>query len=71
MPTYRDEPERPRQEPEIIPPDKNSSRGSAWPPSHGYAEARGSRRIYVARIGPLGFAREQVNAVPPGAPGDR
>lgn len=56
MPKYRDEPERPRQEPEIIPPDKNSSRGSAWPPSHGYAEARGSRRIYVARIGPLGFA---------------
>lgn len=56
MPTYRDEPERPRQEPEIIPPDKNSSRGSAWPPPHAFSENRGGGRIYVTRIGPLGFA---------------
>jgi hypothetical protein len=55
MPTYRDEPERPRQEPEIIPPDRNSSRGSAWPSPHGFNETQGSHRIYVARIGPLGF----------------
>jgi len=52
MPTYQDEPEHPRQEPEIIPPDKNSSGDSAWPPS----ENRGRARIYVTRIGPLGFA---------------
>jgi hypothetical protein len=55
MPTYRDEPERPRHEPEIIPPDRDSGRSSAWPPSHGYNQRR-SQRIYVTRIGPLGFA---------------
>jgi hypothetical protein len=55
MPTYRDEPERPRHEPEIIPPDRDSGRSSAWPPSHGYDQRR-SQRIYVTRIGPLGFA---------------
>ena len=55
MPTYRDEPERPRHEPEIIPPDRDSARGSAWPPSHGFNQRR-SERIYVTRIGPLGFA---------------
>jgi hypothetical protein len=55
MPTYRDEPERPRHEPEIIPPDRDSGRSSAWPPSHGFNQTR-SRRIYVTRIGPLGFA---------------
>ena len=60
MPTYRDEPEHPRQEPEIIPPDKHSGRGSARPPRE-YAETHrsssyGSQRIYVARMGPLGFA---------------
>lgn len=55
MPTYRDEPERPRHEPEIIPPDRDSGRGSAWPPSHGFNQRR-SQRIYVTRIGPLGFA---------------
>jgi len=56
MPAYRDEPEHPRQEPEIIPPDKNSSRDSAWPPPNGFSENRGRARIYVTRIGPLGFA---------------
>lgn len=55
MPTYRDEPERPRHEPEIIPPDKNSGRSSAWPPSYGFNQTR-RQRIYVTRIGPLGFA---------------
>jgi len=56
MPTYRDEPEHPRQEPEIIPPDRDSSGSSAWPPPHEFSENRGSRRVYVTRIGPLGFA---------------
>jgi len=56
MPTYENEPERPRHEPEIIPPDKNSSRGSSWSPSRGFSESRGGGRIYVTRIGPLGFA---------------
>jgi hypothetical protein len=55
MPAYRDEPEQPRHEPEIIPPDRNSGRSSAWPPSHGFNQTRGGR-IYVTRIGPLGFA---------------
>ncbi|HEX8828872.1 MAG TPA: hypothetical protein VF778_12240 [Xanthobacteraceae bacterium] len=55
MPTYRDEPERPRHEPEIIPPDRDSGQSSAWSPSHGFNQTR-SRRIYVTRIGPLGFA---------------
>ena len=51
-----DRPERPRLEPEIIPPER--SRGDsewpphAWPP---YASAA-RRRIYVARLGPFGFA---------------
>jgi hypothetical protein len=48
------EPERPRVEPEIIPPDR-SGRGDEWPPPYGYS-ARGTQRIYVRRIGPIGFA---------------
>jgi hypothetical protein len=55
MPTYRDEPERPRHEPEIIPPNRDSERSSAWPPSYGFNQTR-RQRIYVRRIGPLGFA---------------
>jgi hypothetical protein len=55
MPTYRDEPERPRREPEIIPPDKNSRRGSAWPPPDGFSETHSRQRIYVTHMGPLGF----------------
>jgi hypothetical protein len=46
-------PERPRSEPEIIPPgaaDARSRWGTArmWTP--------GSQRVYVARVGPFGFA---------------
>ena len=50
-----DRPERPRLEPEIIPPER--SRGdSEWPP-HAWPNASAHRqRIYVARLGPFGFA---------------
>jgi len=56
-------PERPRAEPEIIPPDRNGrpgdrrfdGRGPAWPPPFG-TTAGGTHRVYVGRIGPLGFA---------------
>jgi hypothetical protein len=43
-------PERPRVEPEIIPPDRTQSarRGPA------HFETDGAHRVYVARIGPLG-----------------
>jgi hypothetical protein len=47
-------PERPRVEPEIIPPDR-SGRSSPWSP-YGFTEARGTNRIYVARLGPVGIA---------------
>jgi apolipoprotein N-acyltransferase len=53
------EPERPRVEPEIIPPDR-SGRGSDWGRSPwrsgGYGQTRGTQRIYVARLGPFGLA---------------
>jgi hypothetical protein len=60
MPSNKDQPERPHREPEIIPPgkdwpDRNSDRNSAWPPNYGYARSRNTHRIYVSRIGPLGF----------------
>ena len=49
-----DKPERPRAEPEIIPPDRSGGpRGPDWPPSSGY---QATQRIYVGRIGPFGFA---------------
>jgi len=53
MATNPDEPERPRFEPEIIPPDR-STPDREWPP-YGFREARGTQRIYVRQIGPLGF----------------
>jgi len=56
------EPERPRQEPEIIPPDRARAgydwRQPAWRPqgwSDGWSES-GSHRVYVARVGPFGVA---------------
>jgi len=53
------QPERPRVEPEIIPPDR-SGRGGDWrqSPWRGgfYTDTRGTHRIYVGRIGPFGFA---------------
>ena len=56
-------PERPRAEPEILPPERSGApddrrfggRGTNMPPPFG-TTARGTRRIYVGRIGPLGFA---------------
>ena len=48
-------PEQPRVEPEIIPPgegDVRPRRGG----SHMQFEGRGTQRIYVARLGPFGFA---------------
>jgi hypothetical protein len=50
----RTTPEQPRVEPEIIPPDRNQRR-SGWQP-YGYSGPRGTRRIYIARLGPFGFA---------------
>lgn len=48
MANDRTSPERPRLEPEIIPPDR-----SAWR-TDGYAESSGTHRIYVGRLGPFG-----------------
>jgi hypothetical protein len=63
MANDQDQPELPRVEPEIIPPDRSeraTARGSdwrraAWRP-YGQNETAGMNRIYVARIGPFGFA---------------
>lgn len=52
-------PERPRLEPEILPPDRTSRetqwRQSAWGP-YASNQANATHRIYIARIGPLGTA---------------
>jgi hypothetical protein len=57
MPSNQDQPERPRREPEIIPPGNDlPRRDSPWPPNDGFNERRSTHRIYVSRIGPLGFA---------------
>jgi hypothetical protein len=52
------EPERPRVEPEIIPPNHfgRQNREERWPPSYGYTQMHGTHRVYVGRIGPFGFA---------------
>ncbi len=49
-----DQPEQPRVEPEIIPPDRQQDQ--SWPPSYSRAQSYGTHRIYVTRIGPFGFA---------------
>lgn len=53
------QPEQPRVEPEIIPPDRGG-RGADWgrSPWRGspYGQTRGTRRIYVTRLGPFGIA---------------
>jgi hypothetical protein len=57
MPSNQDQPERPRREPEIIPPGNDwPDRDAAWRPEYRYGEQHSSHRIYVGRIGPLGFA---------------
>jgi len=50
--------DRPRVEPEIIPPDAHprSWRGSGWRDGGMWTSSDGTHRIYVARIGPFGFA---------------
>ncbi len=48
-----DRPERPRAEPEIIPPDRGQRNG--WPPPYGFSETRSTHRLYVTRISPFGF----------------
>ena len=50
----RNQPERPRVEPEIIPPDRGG-RQSPWAP-YEFAQTRGTSRIYVTRLGPFGIA---------------
>jgi hypothetical protein len=63
MANDQDQPELPRVEPEIIPPDRAASgsgrgadwRRAAWRP-YGQNETAGMHRVYVARIGPFGFA---------------
>ena len=59
MANDQDQPELPRVEPEIIPPDREGRgadwRRAAWRP-YGPNEAAGMHRVYVARIGPFGFA---------------
>jgi len=54
MANDRDQPELPRVEPEIIPPDRQE-RGSDWR-RYGQNQAAGMNRVYVTRIGPFGFA---------------
>jgi hypothetical protein len=62
MANDREQPELPRVEPEIIPPDRQErgpGRGAdwrrpAWRP-YGQNETAGMHRVYVTRIGPFGF----------------
>lgn len=59
MANDQDQPERPRVEPEIIPPDRSGSRpdwtSSPWRDS-AFSRTRGTHRIYVTRLGPFGIA---------------
>jgi hypothetical protein len=52
------EPERPRVEPEIIPPNHfgRQDRRANWPPPYGYTQMGSTHRVYIRRIGPFGFA---------------
>lgn len=53
-----DEPERPRVEPEIIPPDRGSQSNWRYSPwrADGFGGTRATQRVYVTRIGPFGVA---------------
>lgn len=59
MAYHSDQPERPRLEPEIIPPDRSRRephwRQPAWGP-YASSAARETHRIYVARLGPVSVA---------------
>jgi len=50
----RASPERPRVEPEIIPPDR-SGHYSPWS-SDPFTTTRGTQRLYITRVGPFGIA---------------
>jgi hypothetical protein len=50
----RNRPEQPRVEPEIIPPDRSGRHSPRSP--YGFTEARGTHRIYLTRMGPVGIA---------------
>jgi hypothetical protein len=54
----RNQPEQPRFEPEIIPPDRG--RQSEWRRASGrpglFTRGAGTNYVYAARIGPFGFA---------------
>jgi hypothetical protein len=49
-------PERPRLEPEIIPPDRAARPDWDQPVWRSDGPARGTHRIYITRIGPVGAA---------------
>lgn len=56
------QPERPRAEPEILPPDRDGGRAdwrrapnTPWRRS-GFDEIHGTHRVYVGRVGPFGIA---------------
>ncbi len=57
MANDKDQPELPRVEPEIIPPDRDGRgsdwRRAAWRP-YGPNQAAGMHRVYFTRIGPFG-----------------
>ena len=57
MADHSNQPERPRVEPEIIPPGRTSPdwRGSAWRPD-AFGRPYGTQRIHVTRVGPFGIA---------------
>jgi hypothetical protein len=55
MAANSDEPERPRSEPEIIPPGRNGGPRHGYT-QNGYTQMHGAQRIYIGRIGPFGFA---------------
>jgi hypothetical protein len=58
MTEYSNRPERPRLEPEIIPPARGGRESEwqyeVWPPY--MSSTGGTHRLYVARLGPLGLA---------------
>ena len=45
--------ERPRTQPEIIPPERAEAR--FYPDTHTYYDAKATNRLYVARVGPFGL----------------
>ena len=48
--------EKPRSEPEIIPPDRAERRmAPGTPRTRVFIDAQGTERVYVAKLGPLGI----------------